>query len=122
MLALVYNKTILHHHILSERSFYLQSDTEDLRRHYDSLSDEALLAISRADLTEVAQRCYDAELSARGIAPQLAAQVGSRVRPPLFHMFAPPHKSKTIAPRSIFRDSQVANCLTESNGVYSFLD
>ena len=77
MLALVYNKTILRRHSFSERSFYLQSDTEDLRRHYDSLSDEALLAISRADLTEVAQRCYDAELSTRGMAPQLAAQDSS---------------------------------------------
>jgi hypothetical protein len=77
MLALVYNKTILRRHSLSERSFYLESDTEDIRRHYDSLSDEALLAISRADLTEVAQRCYDAELSARGIAPQLEAQDSS---------------------------------------------
>jgi hypothetical protein len=45
----------------------LQPDPKDLRRHYASLSDEALLEISRDDLTPVAQRCYDEELAERKI-------------------------------------------------------
>jgi hypothetical protein len=41
----------------------MQVDPEYLRQHYDSLSDEALLAIKRSDLVEIAQKCK------RGLAP-----------------------------------------------------
>src|SRR5579872_3563733 len=40
-------------------------DPEYLRQHYASLSDEGLRAINRADLVEIAQQCYDYELSQR---------------------------------------------------------
>src|SRR5258708_27294340 len=43
----------------------MQMDPEYLREHYASLSDEALRAIDRASLVEVAQRCYDDELRKR---------------------------------------------------------
>ena len=43
----------------------MQIDLEFLRRHYASLSDEALLAVDSADLTEAAQQCYDEELARR---------------------------------------------------------
>jgi hypothetical protein len=42
-------------------------DPEEFRRHFDSLSDEALLEIDRDELVEVAQQCYDEELAVRGI-------------------------------------------------------
>ena len=42
-------------------------DPEYLRQHYADLSDEALLAIHRAELVEAAQSCYDEELHARGL-------------------------------------------------------
>jgi hypothetical protein len=45
----------------------LKVDGEDLRRHYASLSDEALLEIDRTDLVEIAQQCYDEELARRGL-------------------------------------------------------
>jgi hypothetical protein len=48
----------------------MQIDTEDLRKHYSSLSDEGLLAINREDLTDVAQNCYDAELNERKLTKQ----------------------------------------------------
>ena len=48
----------------------MQVDPEYLRRHYNSLSDEALLAFNRSDLVEIAQKCYDAELDRRELAPQ----------------------------------------------------
>jgi hypothetical protein len=41
---------------------------EYLRQHYASLSDEALLAIDRADLVETAQKCYDEEFGRRELA------------------------------------------------------
>lgn len=39
----------------------------DFRRHFDLLSDEALLATSRDELVAVAQQCYDEELAKRGL-------------------------------------------------------
>jgi hypothetical protein len=40
-------------------------DLEYLRRHYASLSDEALLEIDRSDLVEAARKCYDEERARR---------------------------------------------------------
>ena len=42
-------------------------DPKYLREQYASLSDEALMAINRADLVETAQRCYDDELARRRV-------------------------------------------------------
>lgn len=42
-------------------------DIDDLRRHYDSLSDEALLEIDRDELVDAARDCYDEELAHRGL-------------------------------------------------------
>lgn len=46
----------------------MQIDLKAIRQHYASLSDEELLHMSRADLTEAAQQCYDEEFSRRGLA------------------------------------------------------
>jgi len=40
-------------------------DLEYLRRHYASLSDEALQELDRAELVETARKCYDEELARR---------------------------------------------------------
>jgi hypothetical protein len=48
----------------------MPADTEYLRRHYASLSDQALLDIDRTELVESAQKCYDEELVQRKLAPQ----------------------------------------------------
>jgi hypothetical protein len=42
-------------------------DLEALRQQYADLSDQALLAIRRDDLTEEAQRCYDQEMQRRDL-------------------------------------------------------
>ena len=42
-------------------------DPEDLREHYASLTDEALLLVERDDLTPTAQRVFDSELRRRGL-------------------------------------------------------
>ena len=47
----------------------MQIDPEQLRQQYDSLSDEALLQIQRADLIEDARRIYDDELARRQLVP-----------------------------------------------------
>ena len=43
----------------------MKLNIEDLRRHYASLSDDALRAIDRTELVEMAQHCYDQELAQR---------------------------------------------------------
>jgi hypothetical protein len=45
----------------------MQPDPEYLRQYYGSLSDEALLAIDRSDLVEMAQPYYDSEIRTRGL-------------------------------------------------------
>ena len=45
----------------------MQIDLDAIRQHYASLSDEELLHMSRADLTEAARQCYDEEFSRRGL-------------------------------------------------------
>lgn len=45
----------------------MKIDPEDLRRHYESLSDEGLLDIDRADLAPMAQGIYDQEIARRSL-------------------------------------------------------
>jgi hypothetical protein len=43
----------------------MKLNIEDLRRHYASLSDEALREIDRGELVEMARACYDYEMAQR---------------------------------------------------------
>src|SRR5690349_15487894 len=45
----------------------MQINLDDLRDHYRSLTDDELLEIEPADLTEAAQQCYDEEIARRGL-------------------------------------------------------
>ena len=45
----------------------MNTDADDFRRHYDALSDEALLDLNPDDLTDIARECYQAELFNRGL-------------------------------------------------------
>ena len=45
----------------------MKVDEDDIRRRYAELSDEGLLSINREDLVDLAQRCYDEELTRRGL-------------------------------------------------------
>jgi hypothetical protein len=45
----------------------MRIDPEDVRRHYESLSDEGILDIDRSDLAPVAQGIYDQEIARRGL-------------------------------------------------------
>jgi hypothetical protein len=45
----------------------MRIDREDLRRHYASLPDGALLALERSELTEAAKAVYDEELVQRNL-------------------------------------------------------
>src|ERR1035441_4521453 len=45
----------------------MRIDPKDLRRHYESLSDQGLLDIDRSDLAPVAQGIYNQEMARRGL-------------------------------------------------------
>ena len=47
----------------------MRIDPEDLKRHYALLSDEALLEIDPADLTDTAYACFEDEMARRKLAP-----------------------------------------------------
>ena len=47
------------------------ADIAYLRKHYESLSDEALLDVDRDELTAEAQQCYDDELKERHLGAQM---------------------------------------------------
>jgi len=51
----------------------MRIDTEQLGRYYASLSDGEFLNIGRGELTEAAQKVYDAEAARRHVAPPVAA-------------------------------------------------
>jgi hypothetical protein len=55
----------------------MQIDPEEFRRHYDSLSDEALLDVNRDELVAVAQQCYDEELAHRGMVRESEAEAAA---------------------------------------------
>jgi hypothetical protein len=46
---------------------FMDITAEDFRRHFDLLSDEALLDTNRDELIELAQQCYDEEVEKRGL-------------------------------------------------------
>ena len=50
----------------------MQIDPEDFKRHYEMLSDEALLEINSDELVDAARVYYDAELAERRLAPPVA--------------------------------------------------
>jgi hypothetical protein len=47
----------------------LQVTPDELRQYYASLSDEMLLQIDPADLTDAARRCYESEFAERRLTP-----------------------------------------------------
>ena len=56
----------------------MQVSIEDLRRHYASLSDEALEEIDPDELTEVARQCYQREVDQRGLLEPASEPVPDR--------------------------------------------
>jgi hypothetical protein len=89
-------------------------DPEYLREHYASLSDEALLAIDRAELVKAAQECYDDELGQRG----LASGRGVRRTEAQHSVPRPPYHADHEAPGA----SDIPGWLEEAAEVYSRVD
>ncbi len=53
----------------------MEINAEDFRRLYQSRSDDALQALEREDLVEIARDCYDLELANRGLSSPTSGPV-----------------------------------------------
>jgi hypothetical protein len=53
----------------------MRIDSEDLRRHYALLPDEALTALERSELTDAAKAIYDEEVARRALAHEAGTDV-----------------------------------------------
>ena len=60
----------------------MKLDPAELRRQYESLSDEALLAMDRDDLVDVAQQVYDEEVESRGLGCSTDTVESESAKPP----------------------------------------
>ncbi|HEX4137240.1 MAG TPA: DUF2007 domain-containing protein [Bryobacteraceae bacterium] len=85
---------------------------EDFRRHFELLSDDALLATNRDDLVETARGCYDEEVTHRGLnAPAVEEAVEEEA---VTHQTAPGAELVLIATYSVYEEANLARGLLES--------
>jgi hypothetical protein len=52
----------------------MKLDPAELRKQYESLSDDALLAMNREDLVDLARQVYDEEVESRGLGSPAAVE------------------------------------------------
>jgi hypothetical protein len=52
----------------------MKLDPAELRQQYESLSDDALLAMNREDLVDLARQVYDQEVASRGLGSPAAVE------------------------------------------------
>ena len=95
----------------------MKADAEDFRRQYASLNDEALLEINREDLVPIAQQCYDAEVSSRGLdSPQAEEeeQAGAAQDPTqnLIELASFSNPSEAGSARSLLRMAEIPCALS----------
>ena len=94
---------------------------DDFRRHFELLSDEALVATQRDDLVPVAQACLDEEIARRGLAdgePEEPALAPS----PDEHAVQQGEQLVTIATYSVGAEASMALGLLQSAGIPCKLD
>ena len=60
----------------------MRINLDDLRRHYASLSDEALREVDRDSLVDIARQCFDLELARRDLPKRAKAEPAIRAESP----------------------------------------
>jgi Putative prokaryotic signal transducing protein len=95
----------------------MKANTEDFRRQYGSLNDEALLEINRDDLVPMAQQCYDVELSTRGLAASPAEEEAGAAAPAnplenLIELASFVNPSEATVARSLLRLAEIPCALS----------
>lgn len=87
---------------------------EDFRKHFASLSDEALLEQPRQELVPAAQACLDEELQARGLLQPTTEAEGTA--PPV-----EPEEKITVADFDSLPEAEIAQALLEADGIEATL-
>ena len=89
----------------------MQVSPDDFRRHFELLSDAALLETNREDLVETARGCYDEEVARRGLnSPAVDETAGE----PVTHQASPGEELVAIATYNIPEEASLARGLLES--------
>jgi hypothetical protein len=90
----------------------VQVSADDFRRHFELLSDAALLETNREDLVESARGCYDEEVARRGLNSPPAG--GEPAAEPVTHQASPGEELVVIATYIIPEEASLARGLLES--------
>jgi len=88
---------------------------EDFRRHFEILSDEALMETRREDLVETARVCFDEEVSRRGLKPQVSTVEGEEPQAP--EPVNPDDQLVSIATYGVADEANFARGLLESASI-----
>lgn len=89
----------------------MEVNLDDFRRHFELLSDDALLATNRGDLVEAARQCYDEEIERRGLNAPVEEEPASE---PEDHNVEPGDELVVIATYNIPEEASLARGLLES--------
>jgi len=98
----------------------LNISTENFRQHFELLSDEALEAVNREELVELARACYDEEIARRGLGRKATepATEGVEVELPEQHGNEDLISLTTF---TLLEEARLARGLLESAGIPAFL-
>jgi hypothetical protein len=90
----------------------VEVSADDFRRHFELLSDAALLETNREDLVEIARGCYDEEVERRGLnsPPESDAAAQEAVA----HQASPGEELVLIATYNIPEEASLARGLLDS--------
>jgi len=95
----------------------MDTSIQEFQKHYESLSDEALLEEHRNELVEPARKCLDAELARRGLTAQAQAAEAAEEQPSA----DPGDQMVAAAVYSNMEEADLARALLESAGIECFL-
>lgn len=93
----------------------MQISLDDFRRHFELLSDEALLETNREELVDTAKQCYDLEIARRGL-NQTHAETGEGEAPAVAEV-SNDERLVEIAQFIIPDEANLARGLLESAGI-----
>jgi hypothetical protein len=85
---------------------------DDFRRHFELLSDAALLETNREDLVEIARGCYDEEVARRGLNSPAGEEAAAEMADT--HQASPGEELVAIATYNIPEEASLARGLLES--------
>jgi hypothetical protein len=100
---------------LSKGDCTVDISLEDFRRHFEILSDEALMETNRDDLVETARLCFDEEVSRRGL--KSAAGTAEAEQLPAAEPVNPEDELVSIATYSVADEANFARGLLQSAGI-----